>query len=314
MDIIITGFSKSGKSSIKKVLFEKLEPQKTLFPQSQNTEKHLNVEIGYSSFFIREFPAEFNPESMRKKDVIYLQNCNSLVYIIDSNDIEIAKIIMHFKLIFDAAIKINSNIKFYTFYHKFDNVYCSSSIDKRKMLNDIKIKLKEISKEANINCQFFVTSIFDFSIFEAFSEVISTMGPEQTFISSLLDNFSTSCKIDNIFLYDINYKICFARDSAPKDESFEKLTLLIEMYSETNSLLEDLTEDQAPPDEDSYLIVKKSDIDSNRTNITFYIKMISKNICLLCKCDSENLEKERLINYNIEQLKKGIKEILKVYN
>ena len=60
MDIIVTGVSQSGKTSLRKVIFEKKYPYETVFNDPTNKLENLHVEsLGYCNLNFTEFPSTF---------------------------------------------------------------------------------------------------------------------------------------------------------------------------------------------------------------------------------------------------------------
>lgn len=59
---------------------------------------------------------------------------------------------------------------------------------------------------------FFFTSIFDYSVFEAFSKVVQKILPCTNHICKLLNKLAEYCKMDKVFIFDINTKLFIAHN------------------------------------------------------------------------------------------------------
>ena len=75
---------------------------------------------------------------------------------------------------------------------------------------------------ANPNAQdilinFHLTSIFDHSIFEAFSKVIQKLLPQFNHLGNLLNHLLSASNIEQAFLFDVQTKISIATDASPTD-------------------------------------------------------------------------------------------------
>ncbi|CAG0924033.1 unnamed protein product [Notodromas monacha] len=74
----------------------------------------------------------------------------------------------------------------------------------------------------NINLSLYLTSIYDHSIFEAFSKVVQKLIPQLPTLENLLNIFVSNSAIDKAFLFDVASKIYIATDSSPVDmQSYE---------------------------------------------------------------------------------------------
>ena len=71
------------------------------------------------------------------------------------------------------------------------------------------------SQEILIN--FHLTSIYDHSVFEAFSKVVQKLMPQVNHLERLLNYLLSSSNIEKAFLFDIQTKISIANDSSPTD-------------------------------------------------------------------------------------------------
>ena len=73
------------------------------------------------------------------------------------------------------------------------------------------------SNPQDILINFHLTSIFDHSIFEAFSKVIQKLLPQFGHLERLLNYLLATSNIEQAFLFDVQTKISIATDSSPTD-------------------------------------------------------------------------------------------------
>ena len=66
-------------------------------------------------------------------------------------------------------------------------------------------------------CSYHLTSIYDHSIFEAFSKVIQKLIPQLPTLEALLNSLCSTCHIEKAYLFDIMSKIYIATDTSPTD-------------------------------------------------------------------------------------------------
>ncbi len=73
------------------------------------------------------------------------------------------------------------------------------------------------SNSQDVLINFHLTSIFDHSIFEAFSKVIQKLIPQFGHLEHLLTYLLSASNIEQAFLFDVQTKISIATDSSPTD-------------------------------------------------------------------------------------------------
>ena len=89
------------------------------------------------------------------------------------------------------------------------------------------------SYRSNFNSQdvlinFHLTSIYDHSIFEAFSKVIQKLIPQFAHLEHLLTYVLSASNIEQAFLFDVQTKISIATDSSPTDMQVRRTRFSIE--------------------------------------------------------------------------------------
>lgn len=82
----------------------------------------------------------------------------------------------------------------------------------------------------NIHLSFYLTSIYDHSIFEVFSKVVQKLITQQPTLENLLNILCANSGIEKAFLFDIVSKIYIATDSSPVDmQSYELCSDMIDV-------------------------------------------------------------------------------------
>ena len=83
-------------------------------------------------------------------------------------------------------------------------------------------ELLDAGLDQHIHLSFYLTSIYDHSIFEAFSKVVQKLIPQLPTLENLLNIFISNSGIEKAFLFDVVSKIYVATDSSPVDmQSYE---------------------------------------------------------------------------------------------
>ena len=103
------------------------------------------------------------------------------------------------------------------FVHKVDGLsedYKSDTF--RDIVQRVQDELSDAGYE-NVPVSFYQTSIYDHSIFEAFSKVIQKLIPQLPTLESLLNSLCSNCRIEKAYLFDVLSKIYIATDTSPTD-------------------------------------------------------------------------------------------------
>lgn len=113
------------------------------------------------------------------------------------------------------AYRINPHIKFEVFIHKVDGLPDDNKMDIQR---EIYQKANEDLADAGydqIHLSFNLTSIYDHSIFEAFSKVVQKLIPQLPTLENLLCIFNKGSMVEKSFLFDLASKIYVATDGTP---------------------------------------------------------------------------------------------------
>ena len=165
---------------------------------------------------------------------------------------------------------------------------------------EIQRELKDA--DLNVNVSFYLTSIYDHSIFDALSKVVQKLIPFVEHIISMLDSLNNAWGIEKSFIFDIISKIYIATDSSPLDIAH------YEICSELIDVLIDMSciygKDSLKFDEESSTTIKlKKGDEEDSANTYLYLKEIDEYLVLVCLIGEEEFGKKHLINYNINLLK-----------
>ena len=83
----------------------------------------------------------------------------------------------------------------------------------------------------NILIDFYLTTLYDHSLYECFSKVIQKVIKQVPHLTHLLDSLITNCKMEKAFLFEIVSKLFIATDSAPVDiDSFAICSEMIDVF------------------------------------------------------------------------------------
>lgn len=122
------------------------------------------------------------------------------------------------------------------FVHKTDNLNDEFKAD---VFQDIVQRVGDELSDAgyiNPNVSYHLTSIYDYSIFEAFSKVIQKLIPPLHTLENLLNILVNSCGMAKAYLFDTLSKIYVASDTRPVDME------VYEMCSDYIDVIVDITD------------------------------------------------------------------------
>ena len=98
------------------------------------------------------------------------------------------------------AFNVNKDIRFEVFIHKVDGLSDDTKIETQRDIHQrTSDDLVEAGLEDQVKLSFYLTSIYDHSIFEAFSKVIQKLIPQLPTLEELLNLF---VQVRNITFYD----------------------------------------------------------------------------------------------------------------
>lgn len=313
--ILIMGLRRSGKTSIKNVVFHKMEPQETLFLESTTKTNLEDISCcSFITFQVYDCSGQVDLFSDPTCDSnALLKGCGSLIFVIDAQDEDqYHEAISCLISTVQKGFSINRSIKFEVFIHKVDGFP-----DDRKM--EIHHEIQQRTSEMLIQIgndnamihkvflNYHLTSIYDHSIFEAFSKVVHKLIPHHRKLEKLLDYLCNSCGLERAFLFDVASKIFIASDSInPLDPQ------LYELCCDKIDLVLDISNIYAPKDVEGISFDDSSYTCVKLNNEHFlYLKQVNKFLAFVCVIRNEVFTENRgIMDYNLTLFKDSVRDIL----
>lgn len=140
----------------------------------------------------------------------------ALIWVIDAQD-EYLDAIQRLNVTIVNLQHSYPDINVEVFVHKVDGLsedYKSDTF--RDIIQRVQDELSDAGYE-NAPVSFYQTSIYDHSIFEAFSKVIQKLIPQLPALEALLNSLCANCRIEKAYLFDVLSKIYIATDTSPTD-------------------------------------------------------------------------------------------------
>ncbi|KAK6199184.1 Gtr2 protein [Scheffersomyces amazonensis] len=233
--ILLMGLRRGGKSSICKVVFHNMQPLDTLYLESTSkpTTEQFSSLIDLS---VMELPGQLNYFEPNYDSERLFSSIGALVYVIDSQD-EYLNALTNLSMIIEFAYKVNPKINIEVLIHKIDGLSEDYRMDaQRDIMQRTGDELLDLGLEG-VQVSFYLTSIFDHSIYEAFSRIVQKLIPELPSLENMLDNLVQHSSIDKVFLFDVNSKIYVATDSSPVDiQTYEVCAEFIDITIDLDDL------------------------------------------------------------------------------
>lgn len=230
----------------------------------------------------------------------------ALIWVIDAQD-EYLDAIMRLNTTILNLQHSYPNINVEVFVHKVDGLsedYKSDTF--RDIIQRVQDELSDAGYE-NAPVSFYQTSIYDHSIFEAFSKVIQKLIPQLPTLESLLNSLCVNCRIEKAYLFDVLSKIYIATDTTPTDiGSYEICSDYIDVVVDVSEIYgwdrpvknghqEDAGIDETGNNDAESLITME-----RKGNNYLYLREINKYLALICLMgDDSPAEKKALIDYNV---------------
>jgi len=278
-------------------------------------------------FQVWDFPGQIdifdNPNFAFDMDAIFGE-VGALIWVIDAQDDYL-----------EAVAKLNStilhlqrsypHIAIEVFVHKVDGLSEDYKLDIQR---DVTIRIQdELSDQGleNVSVSFHLTSIYNHSIFEAFSKVIQKLIPRLGQLESMLTSLCRTCRFDKAYLFDVNTKIYIATDSSPEDvASYEICSDYVdviidftEVYGSWNrppGVRERLEQPPWPKKLEDQIGcgLAESGMVLSDAQRPIMLREVDRFLALVAIMKEGSYDKIPLINMNVDEVVKGLTEFFEI--
>ena len=322
--LLLMGQRRSGKSSISSVVFHKLPPNETLFLESTARIQKDNM-ASFMDFQVWDFPGQIDIFENPSFDMeAIFGEIGALIWVIDAQD-DYLEAVQRLNTTILSLQPSYPNINIEVFIHKVDGLSDDYKLDIQR---DITIRIQdELSDHGceNAPVTFHLTSIYNHSIFEAFSKVIQKLIPRLGVLESMLTNLCRTCRFEKAYLFDVLSKIYIATDSSPADmasyeicsDYIDVIIDMTEIYGTWQRSDEHKANLEGPPNNakledqvgsqtaESCMVL----YDSARPII---LREVDRYLALVAIMQEGSYEKMQLVNMNVDALVEGLTEFFKI--
>ena len=212
--IILMGLSNAGKTCIYERVFEGKKPWELMKSTATKGIDYKNYEVGSVSKPTiwdlggqQQYLDEYH--GPLKKSIF--QKASVLLYVLDASDVERyenARVELEWSV--NEILKFNQSPIIYVFLHKIDLIN-----DKKAVIAYLR---KLITQNISYNIQFHATSVFDESLFTAWSGIIRDISPKSTYIQSILKSLKDQEGVKEAILIEKKSGLACGSTLEPSDE------------------------------------------------------------------------------------------------
>jgi len=345
--IVLMGSRRSGKTSMERVVFGKMSPHETLFVASTSSPTlRMVANSDLAHFAIFDVPggcelSELSFNGAQLTPVAVFGRCVVLVYVVDAEADPYAECARLAEVVASAR-RVNPRLSLEVFVHKVDGDHFLSEEQKldcrREIEACVRAELAEVTRsgeagdaslsdeaaaeaaaEALRGASFSLTSIYDHSVFEAFSKVVTkALVPQRATLRRMLDALVAACDMEKSFLFDVASKVYVATDSAPVDSaSYELCADAIDVVLDVSAIYAPAKAPaaageggEAPAAGDGSPKPRSNAASITLSNgMALVLDEVDHNLALVCLLRNENLEKRGIIDYNLSCFRKALRRL-----
>ncbi|KAI1344297.1 Gtr1/RagA G protein conserved region-domain-containing protein [Xylariaceae sp. FL0016] len=322
--LLLMGQRRSGKSSISSVVFHKLPPSETLFLESTARIQKDSMP-SFMDFQVWDFPGQIDIFDNPTFDIdAMFGEIGALIWVIDAQD-DYMEAVARLNVTILNLQRTYPNIKIEVFIHKVDGLSDDYKLDIQR---DITIRIQdELSDHGfeNAPVTFHLTSIYNHSIFEAFSKVIQKLIPRLGTLETMLTNLCRTCRFEKAYLFDVLSKIYIATDSAPADmASYEICSDYIDVIIDVTEVygswprsaayreaLEGVPWNQKLEDQVASNWAESCMVLSDGSK-PIILREVDKYLALVAIMKEDSYDKMPLVNMNVEVVVQGLKDFFEI--
>lgn len=310
-NILLCGPHRGGKTSIMKVVFQKISPHETLFLEP--TKSPGEVTLVKRNALVRFKVLDFPESVLDTSEPVMFGKFSAVVFVIDAQEEPYNEALALAKKVIELSHSVNQKISFDILIHKVDGDQFFEDEHKTDIRREIHGKLME---ELNVDGQiaFHCTSIYDNTVFEAFSKVVRRIIPTCNLLEHCLDLLIANSRMEKAFLFDVVSKICIASDAQNVDpQSYELCSDMIDAVIDISCIY-------GMPGTGSEISsaiacdAKSSCIIHLNNGTLLYLREVERCLALVCILREENFDRQHLLDHNIKVFKESLIDIIRTQN
>jgi hypothetical protein len=203
----------------------------------QNNTYRVNDDSGQT------MPQQEQPSEQDLQDKDIFGNANALIFVFDAQQEPYNDTMQYFTETMRRAARVNPTLAIEVFINKVDGDLFQTEDDKYKCKREITDQITEELSFADdipesIEVTYHLTSVYDYSIYSAFSKVVQRLIPQLSTLEGLLDALVRNCWMEKAYLFDMSNKLYICRDtrSLENNQLEELCSGLIECVLDVNGI------------------------------------------------------------------------------
>jgi len=226
------GKSGSGKTSMRSIIFANYIARDTMRLGATIDVEHSHVRFlgnlvlnlwdcgGQEAFMENYFSSQ--------RDHIF-RNVEVLIYVFDIESRELQKDLHHYRSCLEAILQNSKDAKIFCLIHKMDLV---PEDQREQIFLQRETELKQVSIPLKIQC--FRTSIWDETLYKAWSSIVYSLIPNVQLLESHLGKFCNICEADEVVLFERATFLVISHATSAKDHKdvhrFEKISNIVKQF------------------------------------------------------------------------------------
>jgi len=232
--VLLMGKAHSGKTSMRSIIFANYLARDTMRLSPTLDVEHHHVRFlgnlvlnlwdcgGQDAFYESYFE--------RDRETIF-RSVELLIYVFDIESEDPEKDFDHFSGVLEAIEENSPDARIFVLVHKMDLVHQS---EREMIFEDRRRIIEAHSRGLSLEC--FATSIWDETLYKAWSEIVTNLIPNIQLLKSQLDNFCKISDADEVVLFERATFLVIAHTSQTTDNNhfdahrFEKISNIVKQF------------------------------------------------------------------------------------
>lgn len=175
-------------------------------------------------------------------DAQIFARATALIFVLDAQDEPYDHVLQHFTETVRRAARANPHIAIEVFINKVDGELFLSDEAKYDCRRDVMQQVSDELADAgvmpdSVQISYHLTSIYDHSVFDAFSRVVQKLIPQLPTLENLLNVLVSTCAMEKAYLFDVASKLYISTDSSPVDmQSVELCSDMIDVVLDVSGI------------------------------------------------------------------------------
>mmetsp|Transcript_5788 Transcript_5788/g.7695 ORF Transcript_5788/g.7695 Transcript_5788/m.7695 type:complete len:400 (-) Transcript_5788:86-1285(-) len=314
--LLMLGAKRSGKTSIIQVVFQKMSPHETLFLDP--TAGLEITEVSNSAFVqlqILDFPGGYDFSDGKLRPEVVFKHDAAIVFVIDQQDgQEDLAAVEHFLDVARLAHMVNPKLSIDVLIHKVeidsDNYHDDLNERVRHIRQVIIEQLRE--EQLDVHPTFHLTSIYDHTIFEAFSRIVQKRVPQTSQLEKILSGLVENSRVEKAYVFDVISKIYIATDNSDLDHFYELCSDAIDVVIDVSRIYSVSKDSKGGSGEGASIFPydsKSGVVIRMENSYVLHLREVDSFLALVCVMRNDPQINQGLLEYNFDSFKKAVAEV-----